>query len=257
MTKIKSLVIFAFLFLPWCSSAASLSVSPPQGVYKVGDTFNVSIFTNPEGGSFDTVRAKINFSQDVLEVQKFSLSSSFTHQSGGNTLGTESGQFSWGAGVAGGTSESTVFGTISFKAKKPGEATISVNSDSLVLSDGENTFDGKQVLAVYDVVTAPSPAPVQKQPKPVEKTQPAPVQPSQNEGDTQIPAPIPDSSQESIFPNQTADLSNEVLPVFDSEPQKEPLFSRTNKIILAIMFLALLFIGWAIYRLRRRELKIR
>lgn len=139
-------------------SAATFTFSPPLGSYQVGQDFNVNIYVDSQE-SFDTVRANLKFSSDVLEVKSFTRNSSFSFPSGENGYNNESGTFTYGAGIPGGTSKGSTFGTITFTVKKPGEAKLEVNGDSLILSEGENKYSGQPASALFHLTGAATPTP--------------------------------------------------------------------------------------------------
>lgn len=177
--------------LPVC--AATFTFSPPNGSYQVGQDFNVNVYVDSREG-FDTVRANLKFSADNLEIKNFTRNSSFSFPSGENGHNNQTGTFSYGAGIPGGISQGSTFGTITFRAKSPGQATLEINGDSLILSDGENKFDGKNSTALFSLTSAATPTP----------SSPATPKPQVKAVDTKTPAaktavnsPLPDESPES------------------------------------------------------------
>jgi hypothetical protein len=136
------------------SGSASLNLSPSSGSYKAGQTFNVNIMVNPGSDKVDTVRTKLSFSTDVLEIKNFSVGSAFTYQAGANSFDNKTGTFSWGAGIPGGTTSSANFGTITFLVKSQGTGLVSISNDSLALSAGENKFNGQGASAEFSLLAA-------------------------------------------------------------------------------------------------------
>ena len=234
------------------AGTASLSFSPSGGNYKVGDKFTVSIFANSSGGQVDTVRANVRFSSDLVEVQSFSMSSSFTLSSGGNSIDNNSGSLSYGGGIPGGTTSSrTLFGTANFRVKKAGQLNLTLSSDSLVLSDGENIFDGKSPSAVF---TFAEPVPVNN---PVQAPNPVTVQPDQAATQQN---PVSEASQE--IPAETAtdgmaEDANQNPVSLVSESSGEAQVQQVNNIFrlfwaIPIILIALA-IGLLIYIYRRQK----
>ncbi|OGZ83761.1 MAG: hypothetical protein A2599_01550 [Candidatus Staskawiczbacteria bacterium RIFOXYD1_FULL_39_28] len=179
-TRIATIILSSALcllpLLSLASGTASLTLVPQTGSYKSGQTFNVTIYADPAGGSMDTVRVKLSFSPDSLEIENFSMNPIFSYQAGANGFDNAKGTFSWGAGIPGGTKIANNFGTIAFKAKKQGSAQISINQDSLVLSAGQNQFNGQESSATYNLlatVNAPASTGAEKIAK-----QPATAQPA-------------------------------------------------------------------------------
>jgi hypothetical protein len=136
------------------SGSASLDLSPSSGSYRAGQTFNVNILADPGSERIDTVRAKLTFSPDVLEIKNFSVGSTFSYQAGANSFDNNEGTFSWGAGTPGGTTVSTTFGIITFLVKNEGTGVVSISNDSLALSAGENKFNGQGVSAEFSLLAA-------------------------------------------------------------------------------------------------------
>jgi hypothetical protein len=172
---IFSLLILLFLFWSGCSLAAgtaSINISPQSGSYKEGKTFPLTISIDPVGGKIDTVRAKLVFSPDLLRIKSFSTSPSFSFQTGSNGFDNNAGTFSWGAGIAGGTSSPAVFGTVIFEVLKQGDAKVSVERSSMVLASGEDKFNGITSSANFALLQKPEPQPVNTktdiQPNPLE-----------------------------------------------------------------------------------------
>jgi len=168
--KIKFTIITIILGLTlsvpvFAVGKANLTLSPASGEYQVGKTFNVSIVANTNEEKIDTVRAKVNFHADKLEITKFDFGPLYSYPAGGNTYDNNAGTLSQGAGHPGGTTQSGTFGTITFKVKAPGKAIVTVSSDSLMISAGKNKFTGKSFSASYNLTTPPPPPQVKKKEK--------------------------------------------------------------------------------------------
>ena len=170
MNNLKVSIITIFLGLLICAPVfamgkANLILSPASGEYQVGKTFNVSIIANTNEEKIDTVRAKVNFHADKLEITKFIFGSLYSYPAGGNAYDNSAGTLSQGAGHPGGTTQSGTFGTITFKVKAAGKAIITVSSDSLMISAGEDKFTGKSFSASYNLTTPPPPVKEKEEPK--------------------------------------------------------------------------------------------
>ena len=136
---------------------ADLTFSPASGEHQIGETFIVSIMANANEETIDTVRALINFPADELEVVDFDFGEIYAYPAGGNKYDNEAGTLSQGAGHQGGTTQSGVFGKITFKVKAVGKATVTISSDSLMISAGEDKFTGKSFSSSYDLIAPPPP----------------------------------------------------------------------------------------------------
>jgi len=176
IAKIVVLVALAFASVHFAraTGSASINLSPTSGQYKVGQTFNVTINVNPGSEKIDMVRTKLTFSPDYLEVKSFSTTPTFSFQAGGNGFDNVTGTISEGAGVPGGITTPTNFGTIAFVVKKAGSAQVAISQDSLALSAGVNKFNGQTNAASF-TLSAPAAPPAVKKIKPVATVNSAPV----------------------------------------------------------------------------------
>lgn len=125
--------------------AASVYVSPGSGSYSVGSTIKVTVRTNTDGQAVNSVEASIGYSSDTLEVVSVAAGSSFPMQTPGSPSHSGGRVFlSGGVPSPGYTGGSGNVGTITFRAKAVGEATVSVLSAKTLLNDGQgtNAFSG-------------------------------------------------------------------------------------------------------------------
>lgn len=145
--------LFALLLLvPRDVFAASAGLTGPAEV-QVGRTFQVRMTV---GGAVDvdTVRFVGSFPTDLLEYQGMANGSSLPTRSPGSgaTGGTFNfGGFSLGNPVNGGTQA----GVLTFRAKKVGEATISLHGGTRILSAGEDQTTGRGSLKIK-IIEAPA-----------------------------------------------------------------------------------------------------
>ena len=144
---------------------ADLTFSPASGEHQIGETFIVSIMANTNEETVDTVRALATFPKDMLEVIDFTFGEIYSMPAGGNKYDNEAGTLSYGAGHPGGTSQSGVFGNITFKVKAVGKATVTISSDSKMISAGEDKFTGKSFSASYNLIAPPPPPEKEKEPE--------------------------------------------------------------------------------------------
>lgn len=164
MTIKKYLILTALcclFLLPQFAGAAGtagLTISPLTGSFDVGQKLFAVIYIDPGTEKIDMVRPNITFTPETLEIKSFTTNPLFSYQAGSNSFDNAKGTFTWGAGTPGGTTTFTNFGTITFNVLKAGEAQIVIEESSLVLSAGENKFNGKISSAGYTMV-APLPAP--------------------------------------------------------------------------------------------------
>ena len=132
---------FAFanigIFTAQAATAATLSLSPTNTTVKTGDSFALSVLVNPSGESLDTARVNLSWDATKLEALAFDLGSLFPNLSPSNSISNTAGTLSYGAfkfGTA--VTASGTLGTVTFRALASGSATVSVASDSKLISDG-------------------------------------------------------------------------------------------------------------------------
>lgn len=160
----KNLIgILIFLCLTTSADAASLSITPSSVSVATDNIFTVRVVTNTLGKSINNAEAILQFPKDVVEVVSVSKSTSiFSLWVEDPTYSNAAGTVSFNGGLASpgynGTSGTIV--SITFKAKKPGAA-------SLILSDAavrENDGLGTDILsskgsASVQITTDKAPAP--------------------------------------------------------------------------------------------------
>jgi len=146
---VTPILLVLLSFLPNRSSIqaqegnASLYLSPTQGAFEVGSTFNVSVYVNTGGIDANAVKLDLAFPSDKLQVVSPSTGDSFitiwiTQPKYSNVDGTLS--FQGGLPSPGINTSAGLISTITFRAKSPGTAVLSVLDTSRVLAnDGEGT----------------------------------------------------------------------------------------------------------------------
>lgn len=160
--KRLTIVLFIALLMQCCQPApisaagsASIVFSPTTKTVSVGESFNISLVVNPAGATIDTVRALVSFPADLLEATGFSLSSAWPNASPGGSMDNTNGVLSQGGfSLTGGTGQSATFGTITFKAKSAGKATVGLISGTRLIQDGaeqiSDTGLGKAVITIIE-----------------------------------------------------------------------------------------------------------
>src|SRR3989344_4740843 len=125
------------------AGSASLSLSPVQGSFIVGNSFDVSIFVNTNGNDINTVEGNLKFSSDTLQIVSPSTGQSFisvwiTQPTFSNEEGTI--HFAGGLPSPGINTTAGLVSTITFRAKAPGIGTIEILPNSkILLNDGKGT----------------------------------------------------------------------------------------------------------------------
>lgn len=125
---------------PTAQAAGSFSLSPSGGTYATDSVFTINLLANTGGQAVNAGEAAITFPADKLEVVNISQSGSiFTLWP--TPPAAASGQISFAGGVAapGWSGNSGLLLSITFRAKRAGQATVGVNSGQLLLNDGSGT----------------------------------------------------------------------------------------------------------------------
>ncbi len=142
------------------AGAATLSLSPTNTSVKTGDDFSLSVMVTPNGEKLDTARVNLSWDASKLEALAFDLGSLFPNLSPSNSISNSAGTLSYGAYKFGTpvTASGTV-ATVTFRALKSGTATISVASDSKLISDGAETLNtsslGKATITISGTAVTP------------------------------------------------------------------------------------------------------
>ena len=119
-----------------------VSLSPRSGSFVEGSTFQVPILLNTRGRNINGIEVRVNFNKDKLSIVNptggTSIIGVWVEPPGyDNTRGTASYV---GVVPNGITTQSGLIGTITFKAKTPGNAVVSISSNSnILLNDGLGT----------------------------------------------------------------------------------------------------------------------
>jgi len=123
------------------AGSATVGFSPSSKNVAVGESFNLSVYVNPNGESVDTVRAVISYPPDLLEATNFTLGASWPNSSPGNSIDNSSGIVNQGGfTLSGGVESSAAFGTITFRAKSAGTAAVSLAGGTKLISGGSEAM---------------------------------------------------------------------------------------------------------------------
>ena len=169
MKKIISTTIVAIIltfFGPHLSAEAStLGLSPNNATLKPGDTFTMGVSINPQGDSIYTAKVSLNFSSDVLEVTNWNFSGGWSalSQSGYDQVDNNGGHLIKTAGYPGGLNNAASFGTVTFRVKKEGSASVTVSNNSALYDENNtNSLTGNASARFTSTAAAPNPSEVQR-----------------------------------------------------------------------------------------------
>ncbi|MBP6886241.1 MAG: hypothetical protein KBC02_03285 [Candidatus Pacebacteria bacterium] len=167
MKKLSIFLVVLALSLGSSSSASAssstITLSPAAKSVAPGQTVTVSVQIIPNGSEVTTVKAKISFPADILEVQKFTFGDEWLPltQPGYSVTDNVGGLLVRTAGFPGGLTTAKTLGTIAFRVKAAGSASIIITSDSLLLDPTNvNVFSASSASMLTSVQTAATPVPV-------------------------------------------------------------------------------------------------
>lgn len=158
-------------------------LSPAAATYRIGETFQVSMFVSSADQAMNACEAAMSFSTDKLEVISVSTKNSIF------SLMVESPTFSNTGGVInfsgivlnpGYTGKSGRLVTVNFQAKALGKATVSIGGAQVLANDGAGTNilssrgSGTYTIVEKKETPAPVPSPTPA-PAPAAKPSPAPA----------------------------------------------------------------------------------
>ncbi len=145
--------------------ASSITFSPATVSVTAGQTFTVAVSANPQGTKLYTVKAEVSYPAALLEATGFTFGSGWMplpaagYDSTDNTVG----KLVKTGGFPGGFVDTKALGTITFKAKADGVATISTGGATLAYdAQSKNTISGSQGASVVTVgapASTPEPTP--------------------------------------------------------------------------------------------------
>ena len=238
---------------------ADLTFSPGSGEYQIGETFIVSITANANEETVDTIRAKVNFPKDKLEVIDFDFGELYSMPAGGNKYDNEAGTLNYGAGHPGGTTQSGVFGKITFKAKAIGKATVTISSDSLMISAGEDKFTGKSFSASYNLIALLPPKEEKKEE--VKKEEPKEeIKEVDTEEEPEISEESADASAEAMADKENQEIitpSEEEASENETEEKDKETSDKTWMIITIILSVLFGLAGYYYGRSKNKSIRRR
>jgi hypothetical protein len=144
--------------------AANIVFTPSTVNVTTGDSFTVQVSVNPQV-KVGAVEVELKYPADLLEVTGFSLDSHWM-AAGDNSIDNTKGVAVKSGGYPGGITSQTVFGTVSFKAKKAGSATVSLGSNSMALNASSAnvlTYEAKVQATIKDITKPVTQTPPQTQ----------------------------------------------------------------------------------------------
>lgn len=157
-----ALMLFAAIFLnAHAAFAADVLVTPASGSYAKGQTFTVTVQTDPKGAKVNAVQATMTFNPKTLSVVSISKTGSVfslwtTEPKFDNTAGT----ITFGGGSPTPFSNKSNLVSITMKALTAGSANLGFKDASVLAADGKGTdVVGAKLGGSYTVTAAATPPP--------------------------------------------------------------------------------------------------
>lgn len=139
-TLIRSIsIIGALMFASPLFAATTVSLSPATINVTPGQKFNVVVTVNPSGTNNYAEKIELNYPKEVLEVNSFTFANKWIPLTQSGYDSNTDGVLIKTAGYPAGINGSTVFGTVSFTAKKAGTGTIKIGTSSLAFEASAQT----------------------------------------------------------------------------------------------------------------------
>ncbi len=166
-----ALFIAGFFIFPGIVSAAEIAILPSTGTYSVGQSFTVTIQTNPQGKSVNAVEAKFGFDNTKLSVVSISKTGSvFSLWTTEPTFSNTAGTIDFGGGSPTPFSARSNLITVTFRVLKEGSGTVTVSAGSVLAADGLGTdVYTAPVNATYTLTAATTPTPTPTPETPAEE----------------------------------------------------------------------------------------
>lgn len=184
--------------------AANIVFTPSTVNVTTGNSFTVQVSINPQV-KVGAVEVELKYPADLLEVTGFTLDSHWM-AAGDNSIDNAKGVAVKSGGYPGGITSQTVFGTVSFKAKKAGSATISLGSNSMALNASSANVLTYEAIAQATIKDATKPV---NQTQTQQQTAPATTQkkttpPTSGQAVSQTPTSETPSSESQTSETSTA-----------------------------------------------------
>lgn len=171
--RILAFSIFSvFFFIQTVSAATVLQFLPRTVSVKEGEKFTLTVQTIPNNDKNYTVRMVAEFPPELLSVHSWDYADDWMplRKLGYDSLDNDRGMLMKTGGFPEGFTSPTVFGTITFIAKKGGTASVRVGMESMILDDHNNNVVALSQPTRVDIegiivakplpIPAPVPAPV-------------------------------------------------------------------------------------------------
>ena len=122
----------------FAAGSATMTLSTASKTVDLGSNFSVNVAINPSGSAVDTARMMATFTSGVISVVGITLTGVLDSPSPGNGFNNSAGTISWGGfTVARQLNTAGSFARITFRANTIGDATLTLDGGSRIISNGE------------------------------------------------------------------------------------------------------------------------
>jgi hypothetical protein len=138
------LFLLAAFFFAWHADAATMTIQPESGIYRVGKTFTATIKLNTEGQVVNAAQGELDFSRDTDKMEVISISragSAFTLWAVEPVFNNQAGKIEFAGGIPtpGFVGSNGTVLTITFRPKTAGSALLLFSRGAVLLNDGKGT----------------------------------------------------------------------------------------------------------------------
>lgn len=136
--------VFTFALLPKAVLAATIYLSPASASVSQGSTLSVSVRVNTQGAAVNTAEANISYSANLELVSVRQGTTFYLAAPGSPAKGSGTAYFGGGLPSPGYTGSGGILGTLTFRARALGTATVSISGGKVLLNDGlgSDAFSG-------------------------------------------------------------------------------------------------------------------
>lgn len=207
------------------AAGASLYLTPSTGTYVIGSSFRVSVMVNSGGQPINAAEGVISYDTNLLDAVSVSKGNVFMFWTAEPSIGGGNVRFGGGSpspytGAAGHVI------TVTFKAKKAGDAQVRFTSGAVLANDGKGTNILASMGSGSYKVSPHVEAPKQSDTPSVSREPEKPKEPDYNKPEIESPS-HPD--QNKWYKNRTIDFKwklpdgvTDVSIGFDKEPVTDP-----------------------------------
>ena len=143
------------------ANTSRVVISPATKMVTAGQTFTMTVTVSPVGNKLYTAKVAVQYPANLLEAKSFAFANGWLplSQSGYDNIDNVNGLLIKTAGYQGGLTADKTLGTITFKAKAAGVATVTLGGGTMLLDAANANVFGSGVAATVTVKVAPSATP--------------------------------------------------------------------------------------------------